>query len=112
MIFGPWMKYGGHPLALGLLFGAVVGGPPGPMRPFAPGWNGRPLLLLCVLAALAGYYSDHFIQHSLLRVSGAPTFRLAEAAVLLLLLQLVMNAGEGRNPLAGLPRFDYPTLLA
>src|SRR5918998_1768278 len=113
MIFGPWMKYGGHPLALGLLFGAVVGAMTGLMRLFAPGWDGTPLVLLCVLATLAGYYSYHFIQHSLLRVSGAPTFRLVEAAILLLLLQVVTNASEGRaNPLTNLPRLDYQTLLA
>src|SRR5918998_440979 len=69
MIFGPWMKYGGHPLALGLLFGAVVGALTGLMRLFAPSWDGTPLVFLCVLATLAGYYSYHFIQHSLLCVS-------------------------------------------
>ena len=107
-----WLTYVLYPLVVGLLVGAVALSLVELMQVLTPGWHGAYLTVFLALAAVEGYYSYYFIQNSLLRISGAPAFQLAQCGALLLLLQLVTNVSEGRAPVAGVPRFDVKVVLS
>lgn len=101
-----------RPLAVSLLVGAVTYSLVGLLGLFAPGWDGRYLVLICMLAALEAAWVYHLIQNSLLRVAGAYRVRAIEAVMLFLLLQIGANVSLGRAMLADIPRFDGLTWIS
>ncbi len=78
-----------------------------------PGWDGSYLVVLCFLASVEAFVSRRMLRDRLHRLDARWKYRLGELFVLYFLLQVAANLSEGRaNPLANIPRFDSPTIVA
>lgn len=102
-----------RPLVVATLIGLVALSLGGLCGLFVPGWPGDVVAALGALAALAAQYTYWLFQTPAVRLSGALKYRIAELLALWLLLQIGVNVATGAaNPFAGIPRFDFVTLLA
>jgi len=102
-----------RPLAVAVLFGCIVVSIVQLIELLQPQWRGGYLVVISALAALEAQVSYRLIRERLPRSYPTLRYRLMELVGLFLVLQLAEGLNEGSaNPLAGIPDFSPPALVA
>jgi hypothetical protein len=107
-----WVENAAQPIIVGLMAGCIVLSIVKLFELTVPTWHGEYLVLFCTLVAIEAAYTHRLHGTRLLYARGTLQFRLAELAILFILLQLSVDISEGALPFHdGVPRIDAAGLF-